>query len=92
MTTDREALVELLAAVDAARIRSVPSIAIPLRRAADAARRHLLLTEAPDGDCAERIHTAARAAYAAGVARGAGARPDRPGNTYEPPAVGTVEP
>jgi hypothetical protein len=77
VSTDREVLVELLGAVD--RFAGFAPLAprLALRRAADAARRHLILVESPDGDCRQRIQAAADAAYAAGRAREAGARPDR---------------
>jgi hypothetical protein len=84
VSTDREQLADLLAAVD--RIADRLSYVGPeraLRDAADRARRHLLLVESPDGDCTARIDDASSAAYAAGVARGADARPDRR-QGYEP--------
>jgi hypothetical protein len=74
VSTDREVLADLLFAVDAMPPTMRPR---PLTLAADAARRHLLLTDAPDGDCARRIRAAQDASYAAGRAREAGARPDR---------------
>lgn len=82
MSTDREQLADLLAAVDGL-VTSVPDTGRRLRDAANRARRHLLLVESPDGDCAARIDDASSAAYAAGVARGADARPDRR-QGYEP--------
>lgn len=75
MSTDREVLADLLAAVDAA--SPEPEGIRPLRVAADRARRHLLLVESPDGDCARRIEDASTAAYAAGQANAVDARPDR---------------
>jgi hypothetical protein len=82
--TDREALLALLTAVDAHLARpGTPTDR--LRDAAGGARRHLLLTEAPDGDCAARIDAASSASYAAGAAHGVDARPDRPqGFTVDP--------
>jgi hypothetical protein len=73
VSTDREVLADLLAAVDTMPPTMRPR---PLTVAADAARRHLLLTESPDGDCARRIRAAQDASYAAGRAREVGARPN----------------
>jgi hypothetical protein len=92
MSTDREILLELLRVVDAHAGWAVPESERALRRAANRTRRHLLLVENPDGDCAARVESASTAAYAAGEARGAGARPDRrhghPGDGHP----GTVTP
>jgi type IV secretory pathway VirJ component len=88
VTTDREALLALLTAVDRSGVllasRPTPQERQILRIGAERARRHLLLTEAPDGDCAARIDAASDASYAAGVAHGVDARPDRP-QGYRPP-------
>lgn len=91
MSTDREELLELLTAVDAYPYGSRPGRR-RLRDAADRARRHLLLVESPDGDCAQRVEQASTAAYAAGEARGAGARPDRRQGHPDTGAPGTVAP
>lgn len=77
MTTDREELLALLSTVDRFAGYAPLAVGQALRRGADRARRHLLLVESPDGDCRERIEAASQAAYAAGMARGSGARADR---------------
>jgi hypothetical protein len=85
MTTDREELLALLSTVE--RFAGFAPLAAgqALRRAADRARRHLLHTEAPDGDCAARIDAASTASYAAGAAHGVDARPNMPqGFTVDP--------
>jgi hypothetical protein len=88
MTTDREQLLALLTAVnDYSGDRDAR-----LWAAVDRARRHLLLTESPDGDCTARIERAATAAYAAGEARGTGARPDRRQGHPDTEPPGTVAP
>jgi hypothetical protein len=77
VSTDREELLALLTIVDRYGVTGCAGCDRHLREAAERARRHLLLVESPDGDCAARIDDASSAAYAAGVARGADARPDR---------------
>jgi hypothetical protein len=92
VSTDREELIALLSTVDRFAGSAPVAASQALRRGADRARRHLLLAESPDGDCARRVGQAATAAYAAGEARGAGARPDRRhGHPGDGPA-GTVTP
>jgi hypothetical protein len=77
VSTDREELLALLTAVERFAGFAPVAASQALRRGADRARRHLLLVESPDGDCARRIDAASTAAYAAGEARGTGAQPDR---------------
>lgn len=76
MSTDREALAGLLNVVDAHVQAHGRSHSPELAGAADGVRRHLLLVESPDGDCRQRIEQASSAAYAAGRAAGADARPN----------------
>jgi hypothetical protein len=75
VTTDRQALVELLDALDRhLRDPRTPESAF-LRNSATRARVHLVGT--PAEPCSDAVDRASAAAYAAGKAAGAGARPDR---------------
>lgn len=71
MTTDREALRELLAEVDDSVRAHEPEYDGALADAADRARAHL---DRPD-PCTAEVDRASAAAYAAGQARNAGAEP-----------------
>jgi hypothetical protein len=76
MSTDREVLLELVTALDRGLRREITD-------AAERARRHL--DEVPPCDCTAEAARASRASYAAGVAHGVDARPDRrQGATVDP--------
>jgi hypothetical protein len=84
VTTDREALRDLVEAIDrvdrphrgATRVaawQSADAALAAFRSAADRARAHL--EAVPEPDCSAEVERASRAAYAAGQARNAGATP-----------------
>jgi hypothetical protein len=84
VSTDRDALLDVLGAVDRLGLEAVneeglgavcyaPPTLIALRDAVHRARRHL--DREPEHDCAAEVERASRAAYAAGQARAVGDNP-----------------
>lgn len=76
MTTDRELLLDLVETIESG---DPIGVALRIREV----RQHL--AETPPCDCSPEVARASRASYAAGVAHGVGAQPDRrQGATVDP--------